>query len=187
LTEKIDKLREDAHSAHLVAIDNPCKENVEILRVAEEALQAELAKYSQPTTVYVPPELGIKPRPFPPSTPKPEEKQQQKQKTSIVCKHCGEEFDHFWQIGVHMRKVRIKERKDLYKRNQLSPIPTDMPKNYKIIKVEHLRSSTRISSTTFIPPSWDFVKVHKPVDTKHGRWVFFEPLVLEITKPIAPN
>jgi hypothetical protein len=92
------------------------------------------------------------------------------------CKFCGKGFDKKTELMNHRRKVLAKQRRDMLKRSQIIPIPKDIPKQYKNLKVEFVNMCTRVASTFFIPPNWTYIRVHKPVKTQEGLWVFFEPL-----------
>jgi len=93
-----------------------------------------------------------------------------------VCSKCGQRFKLMHELGSHVRHEQAQERREKAGGLPLSEFPKRIPKHYKIIKVEHMKQSTRIISTIFIPSSWNIVKVYKPVKKDGGRWVYFEPL-----------
>lgn len=101
------------------------------------------------------------------------------------CKHCSKSFDELWQLANHRRSVLANQRKEILGRSQIVPIDIKVPKQSKILKVERIGTATRIASTSFIPPNWEMVRVHKPVEAKASKWetvdkiwVCFEPVVV---------
>ena len=96
------------------------------------------------------------------------------------CKFCAEGFDTKTELMRHRKQIITQQRKEAFKRSQLTPIPNYITEGYKKLKVGFVGISTRIYSTYFIPPNWTYIKIHEPIKTKNGIWVYIEPI--EVTK-----
>ncbi len=118
-------------------------------------------------------------------TGKPVEYEKRKIGAKYRCRHCPAEFDELWQLANHRRSVLAKQRKEILGRSQIVPTDIKVPKQSKILKVERIHTATRIAATFFIPPNWEMIRVHKPVEAKANKWetvnkiwVCFEPVVV---------
>jgi hypothetical protein len=100
----------------------------------------------------------------------------EKELLPYICKKCGQRFKHFHELGNHVRHERAQEKRETAGGYPISDMPKNIPKHYKIIKIESVGDSRRIYCTVFMPPSWTIVKAHKPVQRDGGIWVYFEPL-----------
>jgi len=92
------------------------------------------------------------------------------------CKFCAKGFDTKTELMRHRKKILAQQRKEAFKRSQLTPIPSYIKEGTKTVKVEVVGMSTRIYSTYFIPPNWTYIKIHEPIKTENGIWVYIEPM-----------
>jgi len=99
-------------------------------------------------------------------------------KYHCICHNTG--FSTKTELMRHRKKVLYEQRKQEFGRSQLSSIPSYITKNYKMLHVRLDKHSTTIASTYFIPPNWTYIKIHEPIKTKNGIWVYIEPI--EVTK-----
>lgn len=95
-----------------------------------------------------------------------------------VCHNIG--FETKTELMRHRKQVLYGQRKEEFGRSQLTLIPNYITKNYKTLRVENIGMSTRIYSTYFMPPNWTHIKIHEPIKTENGIWIYIEPL--EATK-----
>lgn len=104
------------------------------------------------------------------------------------CRKCGEFFQHLWELSAHHNKVHRRRVRRLGSDGLQFSVPSKIPKDWKILKVRRIKNSTQITSTYFISPDLQYVKVHKPVAVEGGVWVFFKPLLnLGSDKPDTKN
>jgi len=101
------------------------------------------------------------------------------------CQKCGKEFNELWELANHRRHVLAEQRRRFLGRKQIMPMTKNVPKQSKILKVRHDKTSTTIASTFFLPPNWEMVRVFKPVvdeatewELVDKLWVCFEPIVV---------
>jgi hypothetical protein len=113
---------------------------------------------------------------FPQETQPQTHTQSSKENITYKCKCHGLTFPTFHALGNHVRRYKAQQRRLALGRSQFTETPKNIPKKYKHVKVEHMKQTTRIISTTFIPASWDIVRIHAPVQKENGVWVYFEPL-----------
>lgn len=116
---------------------------------------------------------------FPPFLIPPEQKEK-KGSGVYTCKQCGATFDQPHKLGTHMSQHRAQARKIMFGMSRLlNVLPEEVPKDYKIVRVAHIKTSTRIPSSYFIPSEWNIICIHKPVKTETGIWVYIEPMEVE--------
>lgn len=120
-----------------------------------------------------------------PKSPPPMERTSKTSFGHYPCKKCNMIFKHPYELGAHMNQHRAMERRIMFGMSRLLKIlPDEALKDYKMLRVQHYGTSTRIPSSSFIPPEWEVIAVHKPVKQGCGVWVFIEPIeVKELEKP----
>jgi len=101
-----------------------------------------------------------------------------------ACKDCGKTFDTLPALGTHANQHRAEARKIMFGMSRmLNVLPDEVPKDYKIVTVEYIGTSTRIASSYFIQKGWERVAIHKPIKQQNGIWIYIEPIEVKQNEP----